>query len=159
MNREVSIHTNPYIVEHVNFTKQQRDLKLASHNLIIEGVYQWNKPVREELFDIVRIFCAQYRIEFYLREFNSEAFEEDREYIIQLPAFHIFYKDEYEKTFYREDSVETIIEGILVNEQESKKKGKRKGLFQQMQLPNPFKWLPRIKRRTCASSTSSLENV
>ena len=107
------IETNPYIIQHLEFTQQEKEIKVASHLLEVECVYSEGKVLRDEVFDIVRIFCAEHRIAFSLRPFNSDAFAQDREYITKLPAFHIYYKDEYEKSFYPGDNFATQIQQVL----------------------------------------------
>lgn len=115
------VETNPYIIQHIAFKEQEQEIKKASRLLEIEGIYHWNKPVNEEVFDSVRAFCAHYRIEFGIRMFNSDAFWQDRECITRLPAFHIYYKDEYEKSFYCEDDPAVMIQEVLRETKESKK--------------------------------------
>lgn len=119
------VQTNPYIIDHLDYKEQEKTINLASHLLEVEGVYHWNKPPLEELFDRVRIFCATHRIDFGIREFNSDAFVQDREYITRLPAFHIYYKDEYEKSFYGEDDPAVIIQEVLrdIRGDKQRKKG------------------------------------
>ena len=107
------VQTNPYITEHIAFKEQEQEIMKASHLLEIEGIYHWNKPLKEEVFDSVRRFCATHRIEFGIRVFNSEAFWQDRECLTQLPAFHIYYKDEYEKSFYCDDEAAIMIQEVL----------------------------------------------
>ena len=107
------VETNPYIIQHLEFTQQEKEIKLASHLLEIECVYSEGKVLRDEVFDGVRIFCATHRIYFGLRIFNSDAFVQDREYITKLPAFHIYYKDEYEKSFYPGEDPATQIQELL----------------------------------------------
>ena len=107
------VQTNPYIIEHIAFKEQEKQIMKASHLLEIEGIYHWSKPLKEEVFDSVRIFCATHRIEFGIRMFNSEAFWQDRECLTRLPAFHIYYKDEYEKSFYCEDHAASMIQEVL----------------------------------------------
>ena len=115
------VETNPYIIQHIAFKEQEQEIKKVSRLLEIEGIYHWNKPVNEEVFDSVRAFCAQYRIEFGIRMFNSDAFWQDRECITRLPAFHIYYKDEYEKSFYCEDDPAVMIQEVLRETKDSKK--------------------------------------
>ena len=115
------VETNPYIIQHIAFKEQEQEIKKASRLLEIEGIYHWNKPVNEEVFDSVRAFCAHYRIEFGIRMFNSDAFWQDRECITRLPAFHIYYKDEYEKSFYCEDDAAIMIQEVLRETKDSTK--------------------------------------
>jgi hypothetical protein len=107
------VQTNPYITEHIAFKEQEQEIMKASRLLEIEGIYHWNKPLKEEVFDSVRIFCATHRIAFGIRVFNSDAFWQDRECLLRLPAFHIYYKDEYEKSFYCEDEAAIMIQEVL----------------------------------------------
>jgi len=107
------VQTNPYILEHIAFKEQKQAIMKASRLLEIEGVYHWSKPLKEEVFDSVRIFCAAHHIEFGIRMFNSDAFWQDRECLTRLPAFHIYYKDEYEKSFYCEDDPAIMIQEVL----------------------------------------------
>jgi hypothetical protein len=107
------VQTNPYIIQHISFKEQEQEIMKASRLLEIEGVYHWNKPLKEEVFDSVRLFCAAHRIEFGIRMFNSEAFWQDRECLTRLPAFHIYYKDEYEKSFYCDDDAAIMIQEVL----------------------------------------------
>jgi hypothetical protein len=140
------VETNPYIIQHIEHTQQEKEIRLASHLLEVECVYSESKVLRDEVFNGIRIFCAEHRIAFSLRPFNSEAFVQDREYITKLPAFHIYYKDEYEKSFYpNEDVAKEIVKLLRFIKQK----------------PANWKWfsLPTIKvwkwksRRIASSST------
>ena len=106
------VQTNPYIIEHLDYREQEKEILMASHLLEVEGVYAEGK-LNDAIFDAVRIFCADHRIDFGLRIFNSAAFIQDRESITKLPAFHIYYKDEYEKSFYPGDVPATQIQEML----------------------------------------------
>ena len=79
-----------------------------AHKLVVHGVYDWKKPVKEEVFDEMRIFCKEYHIAHELREFLPEPLEEDREYIEQLPAFQIYLEGEYQKTAYPHNIIDVI---------------------------------------------------
>ena len=142
------IETNPYIIQHLEFTQQEKEIRLASHLLEVECVYSEGKVLRDEVCDGIRVFCAEHRIAFSLRPFNSDAFAQDREYITKLPAFHIYYKDEYEKSFYPGDNFATQIQQVL-REMKAYDKPK-KSAWQWPSFPR-FTWkLP--KRSRIASS-------
>jgi hypothetical protein len=143
------VETNPYIIQHLDFREQEKTINLASHLLEVEGVYHWNKPPLEELFDRVRIFCSQHRINFGIREFNSAAFVQDREYITRLPAFHIYYKDEYEKSFYGDDDPAIMILEVL----REIRGGKPKKRWFSFSFP-VFKW----KRKIMVVSSTTQDN-
>ena len=43
---------NPIFLENTAFTKE-------AHKLLVHGVYDWKKPVKEETFDEVKWFCKE----------------------------------------------------------------------------------------------------
>jgi hypothetical protein len=143
------VETNPYIVQHLEYTQQEKEIKLASHLLEVECVYQESRPLAEEVIDSVRIFCAEHRIEFGLRPFNSDAFIQDREHITKLPAFHIYYKDEYEKSFYPGSNPAVEIQ-LLLKEIRDYTSPRKKKWFT-FKLPS-FSWKWKRKTRIVASS-------
>ena len=114
------VETNPYIIQHLAYTQQEKDIITASRLLEVEGVFAENK-LDDRVFDSVRIFCSEHRIDFGLRVFNSAAFEQDREVLIKLPAFHIYYEDQYEKSFYPGDSPAIQIQELLYKIKPQKK--------------------------------------
>ena len=79
-----------------------------AHRLVVHGVYDWKKPVKEEVFDKMRIFCTEHHIAHELREVLPEPLEEDREYIERLPAFQIYLEGEYQKTAYPDNIIDVI---------------------------------------------------
>jgi hypothetical protein len=105
---------NPIFTEsHVQRTLHSAFIKHA-HKLVVHSVYDWKRPVKEEVFDEVRIFCKEYHIRNELREFLPESLEEDRENIEKLPAFQIYVEGEYEKTAYP-DNVIDILKKIVID--------------------------------------------
>ena len=117
---------NPYIIEHLKQNEKNELMIKYASQLLVDGIYQEGKLIKEEIFDSVRIWCSENHVQFMIREFY-EGFEEDREMIERLPAFNIYFKDEYKKTFYPEDSVEKEILKILPKkENPNKKKEKSK---------------------------------
>ena len=99
---------NPIFTEsHVQRTQDSAFIKHA-HKLMVHGVYDWKRPVKEEIFDKMRIFCTEHHIAHELREFLPEPLEEDREYIERLPAFQIYLEGEYQKTAYPDNIIEML---------------------------------------------------
>ena len=94
---------NPIFLENTAFTKD-------AHKLLVHGVYDWKKPVKEEAFDEVKGFCKENHIVFTIREFMPQNIAEDREQIEKLPAFQIYLEGNYQKTAYPEDAVKSIRE-------------------------------------------------
>ena len=113
---QCSLHrmaVNPIFTEsHVQRSLDSAFVKHA-HKLVIHGVYDWNKPLKEEVFDEMRIFCKEHHIAYEFREFLPEPLEEDREHIERLPAFQIYIEGEYEKTAYPYDII-AVIKAIVV---------------------------------------------
>lgn len=105
---------NPIFTEsHVQRTLDSAFVKHA-HKLVVHGVYDWKKPIKEEVFDEMKAFCKQYHIIYEFREFLPEPLEEDREQIERLPAFQIYLEGEYEKTAYPYDLI-AVIKAIVVD--------------------------------------------
>ena len=113
---------NPYIIEHLKQNEINELMIKYASQLLVDGIYLEGKPIKEEIFHSVRIWCSENHVQFMIREFYG-GFDEDREMIERLPAFNIYFKDEYEKTFYLEDSVEEEILKILPKK-EKKENGK-----------------------------------
>jgi len=95
--------TNPVIEQSLLQMKERAIMAKHAHKFVIIGIYDWGKPIKEEAFDPVRIYCSQHHIVFKLREFEPSAIEEDREYVLSLPAYHMYNDGEYVKTFYPKD--------------------------------------------------------
>jgi hypothetical protein len=108
---------NPVIEGVLKQTGERLELLRNANKIRITAIFDWNKPVKDELFDTVRIFCSEYKFGFSIREFDATV-NEDREEIRQLPAFHIYYDFEYERTNYvgenLKDSILEVIEKYKV---------------------------------------------
>ena len=126
---------NPIFAENCAFIKH-------AHKLVVHGVYDWKKPVKEEVFDEVKRFCRENHIVFTIREFMPQNLSEDREEIEKLPAFQIYLESEYEKTSYPNDAVKSIIEILTALDTKP---------------PKLFSWsfkMPSLKRRSIVSSVA-----
>ena len=95
--------TNPVIEQSLLQMKERALMVKHGHKFIVIGVYDWGKPIKEEAFDPVRIYCSEHHIMFKLREFDPDGIEEDREEIRKLPAYSIYKHGEHIKTFYPSD--------------------------------------------------------
>ena len=69
-------------------------------NFVIHCVFDGRKGQAD--FNEMCAFCLKEGIPCVIRPF-SHAFEEDRDEIIRLPAYHVFYRNDYELTFYPGD--------------------------------------------------------
>jgi len=62
-----------------------------------------------------------YNMGFNVREFNSKKYEEDRENIVKLPAFHIYMNGKYKDTVYNVTELQNKLE-FIVNQSVPKKR-------------------------------------
>ena len=133
--------TNPFIQAVMDNADEELILKRWRWKFQIEAIYDWNKPPKEEVFDQVRIFCREHQFQFIVREFMQGVLE-DREIITKLPAFHVLYgNDDYERTFYPEDSPTMILLDVI-RERELVKPS----VLSQLKRVFTFK-LPTLKRK------------
>ena len=92
--------TNPFIEQSVNLQHERNLIIKHGRKFTIKGIYDWEKPINEEVFDMMRQFCGDHRIGFTVRPFEPTAIEEDREIIERLPAYHIYNYEEHKTTIY-----------------------------------------------------------
>jgi hypothetical protein len=111
---------NPYIEGHLHELDKKANLDTRRHKFSVHGLYMWGKPIKEEAYDSAKKYCKQNHIEFVLRDFFN-GMPEDREMVERLPAFHVYYEEEYMKTFYEGDEVESILQEIIENIKSEKK--------------------------------------
>ena len=104
--------TNPYIEALTEEQRKQSNLNTRRHKFSVHALYMWEKPIREEFYDKARTYCKQNHIEFVLREFYT-GMPEDREYVERLPAFHIYYEEEWVMTFYNGNELESHLQQII----------------------------------------------
>ena len=139
--------TNPVIENYVESSNYHVLLKRYAHKLMIVGVYHWSKPIREEQFDEARLYCKNHHIVFKLEAFNDRI-EEDREMIVQLPAFHLYVDEEYVLTFYSEHRIATVVKDYITNHFDDRHKPNPKWSFT---LPTISFPIFRSKRRLLSS--------
>ena len=109
---EMEAITNPVIETIFTETGHRIEINRVAQLLRITALYDWEKPIKEEVFDQVHQFCKEYRIGFNIRPFDTTT-KEDRDEVIKLPGFHVYYESEYERTFYLgEDPKEIVLEII-----------------------------------------------
>jgi hypothetical protein len=110
---------NPYLEANLAEAKKKTNLDTRRHKISVHGLYMWGKPIKEEAYDSARMYCKQNYIEFVLRDFYTGTFE-DREVVEHLPAFHVYYEEEYMKTFYDGDELESILQEMIEEMKEKK---------------------------------------
>jgi hypothetical protein len=103
---------NPYIEGRLHELDKKANLDTRRHKFSVHGLYMWGKPINEEAYDSAKKYCKENHIEFVLREFY-QGMVEDREIVERLPAFHVYYEEEYMKTFYEGNELESILQEII----------------------------------------------
>jgi hypothetical protein len=66
--------------------------------------YVYGAQRRHELLPAIRQFCDDNRILLTAREYDPDHWEEDASQIARLPAFHVYYRDGWDDTFYPESN-------------------------------------------------------
>ena len=121
--------TNPFIEQSVLLRQENKLLKKHSHKFSVDAIYQWGKPIKEEVFDMMRIFCAEHHIQFEIRPFNSEVYVEDREEVTALPAYNIYIENEYETTLYPNPDCATQLRMLILKEEKHRVRPVKKAWF------------------------------
>jgi len=138
--------SNPIFTENHLYRQREALFVKYAHKLLVQAVYDWKKPVKEEVFDEIRIFCMERHIQYESRQFLSDALEEDREYIQKLPAFQIYLEGEYEKTAYTNDVINVIKEIVSNLDKKPSKPWFR--------MPSFSLSLPKLTKRTTSVAPS-----
>lgn len=117
--------TNPVIESYVESSHYHILLKRYAHKFLIVGLYDWSKPIREEQFDEARLYAKDHHITFNLEAFNN-GIEEDREMIERLPAFHLYVDEEYELSFYPDQTIAAVVKDYITRNLDIRSKPKKK---------------------------------
>jgi len=98
---------------------------LQSH-IKISCITQRLSDLRGENIESIRTHCLNRGFTVEVRIFDSHAYSDDREYIISLPAFHIYIDAKYENTVYPSDSPIEIIDSYIEKYHAAQEKGRRR---------------------------------
>ena len=136
--------TNPFLEANAELMLEKEVMTRHAAKLYIFGLCKSENNYDPSDYSSVYNFCKQYHIDFDIQPLNS-GIEEDREYVTRLPAYHVYCKEEYECTFFNEDSVSAILMSLFIKE-----KPKKRTWFS-------YTWFtsPRRKKVSVVSSTSS----
>ena len=72
----------------------------------------------DEKINLVNEYCLENFINFNSREFDSFSNLDDREYILKLPAFHIYYNQNHIETVYTKNEIISSIENYISQTEE-----------------------------------------
>ena len=94
----------------------------------------------DEILKNIRNTCHELNVLFTTRKFNSSNYSNDRNEIKRLPAFHIYFGDQYKNTIYPDnDTIKNIkMELALYNDKLERKK--RKKLEREIYYTDLFNW-------------------
>jgi len=84
------------------------------HPITVRCVVDDLSKISKDIQDI-RDYSHDLNILFITREYDSAKYSDDRYHIERLPAFHIYVKKSYKKTFYSNTRPYQIIEEIVEN--------------------------------------------
>jgi hypothetical protein len=88
-------------------------------------------PFHDSIFKIIKKYCHEANILLTSRYYNTTKYHEDCEYILSLPAFHVYFKNQYIDTFFADSKPLEDLRKILdkwraeQNEKEIRKEKRR----------------------------------
>jgi hypothetical protein len=104
--------TNPFLLANAELANEKEMMTRHAHLIYIIGLCKSENNYDPSDYSTVYNFCKQYYIEFDIQALSSNI-EEDREYVKRLPAYQVYYRDEYECTFYNEDSISQTLVNLF----------------------------------------------
>lgn len=101
--------------------------------------YVYGAQKRHEILPAVRKFCDDQYLIMTAREYDPDHYSEDAEVITNLPAFHVYYENGWDDTFYPEDNYIGILRKHIKQarvEHENKQKLTRWKRFLKQLMPS-----------------------
>ena len=106
--------------------KTEKTIYPITVKCVVDDISKINKDIHT-----TREFCNDLNILFITREYNSSKYSDDRDNIHRLPAFHIYVKKSYKKTFYLDalpcEIIQETVEKYLKKLEESEKNNEKLG--------------------------------
>lgn len=115
IDTEMDIYNQSKDINPIILIKEQEEEKLNQYkemnsNIRVTFVVKSMNNYDKDIIEGIQTLCKNNYINFIVREYNSDIYEEDRENIVKLPAFNIYLHNNYETTFYLGNNYEKIIE-------------------------------------------------
>jgi hypothetical protein len=101
-------------------------LSSKQSNIKISCIVQHPNDLCGENIESIQLHCLNRGFTVEMRIFDSYSYSDDREYIISLPAFHIYIGAKYENTVYPSDSPIEIIDSYIEKYRASEEKARRR---------------------------------
>jgi hypothetical protein len=142
---------------------------LSKYRVRVTLIYDWSHDCDFAEFHTIKTYCKDNGMIFGSREYNTYRYYQDREFVVKLPAFHVFVQDDYERTLYPGPDIfndfQAIILGIKIKEAAKKQvKDERRKRFEGLwlflgSLVSRRKTLPDLdfQRRLSQRRTSLIE--
>lgn len=112
--------TNPYIEQTLELRRETQLLIKHAHKFTVNGIYDYEKPAKEEIYYDMMGFCKENHIYFSLHPFNPLGSEEDREMITRLPAYHVYINEEYEATLYPGPTCTSELKALVIAQEKDR---------------------------------------
>jgi hypothetical protein len=137
---------NPVFEESAALRQRRTDLQRVAHKFMI--IYLVKDRLHMGNYEAHERFCRESHIEFKIELFNS-GIEEDREHVLRLPAYHVYYEEDYIKTYYPETGADEAVHDVI-RSLKGEKKTSRGGWHPW------FTWtMPKWKRRVAVLGSES----
>ena len=134
--------TNPVLVANAELMQEKEVMMRHAHKLYIVGLCKSENNYDPSEYSSVYNVCKQYHIEFDIQPLTP-GIEEDSEYVRRLPAYHVYCNEDYECTFYNEDSISETLVSLF-----TKPKPKKRTWFSFPRL-----WFPKKKVSVLSNSS------
>ena len=112
--------TNPYIEQTLELRRETQLLIKHAHKFTVNGIYDYEKPAKEDIYYPMMGFCKENHIYFSLHPFNPVGSEEDREMIVRLPAYHVYINEEYETTLYPGETCTHNLKALILAQEKDR---------------------------------------
>ena len=122
--------SNPYVDRQKELERQAKEKDAFRHEFSVNMVVRDTDNITDiRAFTLVKNFCTENHVIFSAREYDSDRYNEDRDYIIKLPAYHMYGQrgKDYWATFYpNENPIQKIQDEIVRYRKEQEQKQAKK---------------------------------
>ena len=123
-------HSNPIVDTLESSEKERKEKEAFRHEFMVTMVVETVEDVQKfAAFHLVKKFCSENHVAFSTRDYDSKKYEDDRENIVHLPAFHLSVRSNRNllDTFYpRDNPIQKIQDEILQYHKEIERKRQKK---------------------------------
>ena len=121
---------NPVVEKQREADKERREKEAFRHPFVVTCVVPYIEDVKNHpSFRIVKRFCEDNQVPFSSRDYDAKRYDEDCEYIYEMPAFHLYseHGHHYWDTFFTKDNpIQKIQDEIIRWRKEEEEKERKK---------------------------------